>query len=305
MRTTTVGPRVGALCLLMLSALATAQTSSPADTAGSSTPTASSSAGPSSSSPATRSSTRTGGEGGTSASPFPTGTSPPDVHLRVPELHVGRIELDVDDLRADLNLNADIAKLVTLNAGVQVGVSRVNITIAEVDAQLDLTVRLGNLAAVVNRTLATLDLNPLLINLVNGVGDVVDRVVGVVDGLLGSVVNGDTKLSFFIDNLGNIVQEVVEAGGEAVSTIVGNYERNMTYTGVSKELGNGLTQKTYRYDPLGSLVNIIFNTLGQVVQAVVVGKDSNGGGGPSSSSAQPTSTVSATTGGQSPTTAAG
>jgi hypothetical protein len=67
----------------------------------------------------------------------------------------------------------------------------------------------------------------------------------------------------------------------------------MTYTGITKQLGNGLTQKTYRYDALGSLVNIIFNTLGQVVQAVVVGKDNTGGGG-SSTSAAPTATASAT-----------
>jgi hypothetical protein len=214
----------------------------------------------------------------------------------VPKLHVGRIELDVDNLQADLNLNAEIANIVSLNVGVQVGVSKVNITIADVDAQLDLVVRLGNLAKMVNRTLTSLDLNPLLINVLNEVGDVVDAVVGAVDGLLGSIVRGDTKLNFLIDNLGNIVQEVVEGAGDAVSTIVGNYEKNMTYTGISKELGNGLTQKTYRYDPLGSLVNIIFNTLGQVVQAVVVGKDNSGGGGGSTSAAVPTSTgsVSAT-----------
>jgi hypothetical protein len=88
------------------------------------------------------------------------------------------------------------------------------------------------------------------------------------------------------------VQEVV--GG--ASSIVGNYEKNMTFTGAVKEVGNGLTQRTYRYDPLGSLVNIIFNTLGQVVQAVVIGKDHSGGGGggssSSSSSVVPTSTAS-------------
>lgn len=211
----------------------------------------------------------------------------------------------MDNLRADLNLNAEIANLVSLNVGVQVGVEKVNITIAEVDAQLDLIIRLGQLAKMVNRTLATLDLNPLLINLLNDVSDVVDSVVGAVDGLLGSILNGDTTLNFLIDNLGNIVQEVVEAGGETVSTIVGNYQKNMTYTGISKELGNGLTQRTYRYDPLGSLVNIIFNTLGQVVQAVVVGKDNGDGGSSSTSSAQPTTTASATASSQTSTTTAG
>jgi len=288
-------PFLQLLGLLMLAVFAAAQSSSDtaSSPAASSQPPASSSPPPSSS-PSTRTATTrptsTGGGGGGT---LPTGTSPPDVLLRVPELHVGKIELDVDNLRADLNLNAEIANLVTLNVGVQVAVEKVNITIADVDAQLDLVIRLGNIAKMVNRTLASLDLNPLLINLLNEVGDVVDSVVGAVDGLLGSIIRGDIKLNFLIDNLGNIVQEVVGAAGDVVSSIVGNFEKNMTYTGITKQLGNGLTQKTYRYDALGSLVNIIFNTLGQVVQAVVVGKDNTGGGG-SSTSAAPTATASAT-----------
>jgi hypothetical protein len=46
-------------------------------------------------------------------------------------------------LSADISLNAKVANLVQLNAGVQVGIKKVNITISEVDAQLELVVRLG------------------------------------------------------------------------------------------------------------------------------------------------------------------
>ncbi|KAK3357814.1 hypothetical protein B0T25DRAFT_589982 [Lasiosphaeria hispida] len=244
-------------------------------------PQSSNSGTPSSSSSGTPSTTRSsgGGGGGGNAPSNPSSTNPPDVLLRVPELRVGRIELDVDNLRAEVNLAAEIANLVTINAGVQIGIEKVNITIADVEAELELIIRLGRLVEIVNRTLASLDLNPLLINLLNEVTDVVDAVVGAVDGLLGSILQGGTKLNFLIDNLGNIIQEVVGEAGSLVSSIVGNYQSNMTYTGVQKELGNGLTQKTYKYDALGSLVNIITNTLGQVVQAVVIGKDGNGGGG--------------------------
>lgn len=81
--------------------------------------------------------------------------------------------------------------------------------------------------------------------------------------------------SQLVDNLGNIVQEI---GGE--STIVGNYEKNMTLVdGATKQLGNGLTQKTYSYSPLNSLVDIVFNTAGQIVQAVVQKANGGGGGG--------------------------
>jgi exo-beta-1,3-glucanase (GH17 family) len=72
-----------------------------------------------------------------------TSGAAPDVYLNVPELHVGRIELTVDKLSADLNLNAKVANLVQLNAGVQVSVEKVNITIAEVDAEVELVIRLG------------------------------------------------------------------------------------------------------------------------------------------------------------------
>lgn len=222
----------------------------------------------------------------------PTGSSPPDVYLQVPELHVGRIELDVDDLSAEINLAAQVASLVEINAGIQIGVTKVNITISDVDAQLELIVRLGNLVEIVNRTLETLNLNPLLINVINEVTDLVGAVVGEVDGLLGSIVNGDSQINFIIDNLGNIVQEVGGATGNLLSSIVGNYQQNMTYTGAQEILDGGLIQKTYSYAPLNALVNIVFNSVGQVVQAVVVKR--NGGGSPTSSTTTSTTTSTPT-----------
>ncbi|KAI8962781.1 hypothetical protein F5Y11DRAFT_177323 [Daldinia sp. FL1419] len=231
------------------------------------------------------STTTTGGRSGsdtTTGAPS-YGTMPPDVLLKVPELHVGRIELDVDNLNAEINLAAQVANLVEINAGIQVGVKKVNITIADVDANLDLIIRLGNLADIVNRTLESLNLNPLLINVLNEATDLVNVVIGEVDGLLGSIVNGDSKINFIIDNLGNIVQEVEGTAGKLLSSIVGNFEQNMTYTGAQEILDGGLIQKTYKYDPLSALVNIIFNAAGQVVQAVVV--KGNGGNGSSTSTA--------------------
>lgn len=57
------------------------------------------------------------------------------------------LRLDVDNLSAEINLAAEVASLVTINAGVQVGVTRVNITIVDVEAELELIVRLGNCKA--------------------------------------------------------------------------------------------------------------------------------------------------------------
>lgn len=228
-------------------------------------PPASEDVPPTSTTPEGETTTRPGSGGGGTGS-----VDPPDVHLVVPELSVGRIELEVDQLRADINLNAEVARLVELNAGIQIAVDKVNITIDSVEAELELEVRLGQLVQIVNRTLSSLDLNPALINLIGAATDIVEGVIGAVDGLLGSITQGDTTLRFLIDNLGNIVQETVSGGGDAVSSIIGNYRQNMTFTGAEKMLEGGLMQRSYEYSPLNALVNIVFNSLGQIVQAQVV-----------------------------------
>ena len=213
--------------------------------------------------------------------------TPPDVHLDVPNLSVGRIELDVDNLDANINLNAQVASLVTINAGVKVSIQEVNLTIVDVQAELDLVVRLGHLVEIVSRVFESLDLNPLLISTIGNVTNLLEPIIGAVDGLLGSITQGGTTLNFLIDNLGNIVQEV---GG--VSSIVGSYTQNMTDTGEVKQLANGLTQKTFSYSPLNSLVNIVFNSAGQVVQAAVA--KTTGGGSASTTTPAPTSTAAST-----------
>lgn len=152
---------------------------------------------------------------------------------------------------------------------------------------------------IVNRTLSSLDLNPTLITLLNSVTDIVTEVVGAVDGLLGSITSGDSTLNFIIDNLGNIVQEVVGDAGSTVSSIVGNYLNNMTLVGDVESLSGGLVQKTYSYAPLGALVDIVFNALGQVVQATVVSSTSTATTGATtatSATSAPASTTATTTG---------
>jgi hypothetical protein len=92
----------------------------------------------------------------------------------------------VEKLQADLNLNAKVAGLVQVNAGVMVSVEKVNITIADVDVNLELVVRLGNLVEIVERVFDSLDLNPLLLSLIGNVTNLVGEVIGAVDGLVSS-----------------------------------------------------------------------------------------------------------------------
>ena len=80
-----------------------------------------------------------------------------------------------------------------------------------------------------------------------------------------------------------------------VSSIVGNYAQNMTLVaGSAKSIGQGLTQKTFSYSPLGALINIVFNTAGQIVQAVVQKASSATSGGSSSSIVASSSMASST-----------
>lgn len=152
----------------------------------------------------------------------------------------------------------------------------------------------GHLVDIVNRVFESLDLNPLLINTINNVtslvGDTIGEVVGAVDGLLGSITQGGSTLNFLIDNLGHIVQEV-----DGVSSIVGDFTKNMTETGVTKSLGDGLTQKEFSYSPLNSLVDIVFNSAGQVVSAVVQKKNNGGSGSGGGSNSTTSATSSSST----------
>ena len=43
----------------------------------------------------------------------------------------------MDNLQADINLNAQVANLVSLNAGVAVSVQKINLTIVDVEAELE------------------------------------------------------------------------------------------------------------------------------------------------------------------------
>ncbi|MFC4036296.1 hypothetical protein ACFO3J_33360 [Streptomyces polygonati] len=101
----------------------------------------------------------------------------PDVLLDVPTLHVDEIDLEVEDLRGRVSLQAEVLDLLKLNVGVDLVLGRVKLDITGVDAQALLKVRLDNLAQVIGRVLTTIDRNPqILENLTSSVGSAVDDV---------------------------------------------------------------------------------------------------------------------------------
>ena len=130
----------------------------------------------------------------------------PDVLLDIPNLSVEEITLEVDNLEAHLSVEARLANLLQLSAGADVSIDKVSISIKGVSAQVLLKVRLDNVAAIIDRTLTTIDRNPeILERLLTTVDNTVDTVGGVANTTLqpGGVVD-------------NTVGTVGQVAGQAV-----------------------------------------------------------------------------------------
>ena len=112
------------------------------------------------------------------------GTPNYDVVLEVPELSVDSIGLNVEQLRAHVALDANAMNLVALNAGVDVGIDRVQLDITGVVAEAYLYADLDNVTRIVARVVQTLNNNPeLLTRLLT----VVDTTVSTVGGVANTV----------------------------------------------------------------------------------------------------------------------
>jgi hypothetical protein len=93
-----------------------------------------------------------------------TSTTPNrDVILEIPELAVDSIGLTVKDVRAHVALDANAMNLVSLTAGVDVGIKQVQLGVVGVLAEAYLYVDLDNVAKIVNRVVQTLDRNPQIL----------------------------------------------------------------------------------------------------------------------------------------------
>ena len=126
----------------------------------------------------------------------------PDVLLDVPVVKVDRIHLKVEELDARVSLNAKVLDLVTLDVGVDVHLGKLEIEIEGVEAQALVKVRLDHVAAIVDRTLTTIDRNP---ELVKSLGRAIEDV-----GQGAGKTLGET---------GEAVEDVGEGAGQAVDQV--------------------------------------------------------------------------------------
>ena len=108
----------------------------------------------------------------------------PDVTLDVPELDIEEARLQVDNLRARISLQSELADMVRINVGVDTFLEKVELDLKGLRAQAMLKANLENVRDILGRTLESLDSNPDLIEKLaqsgTGSGEELEGVAGTV-----------------------------------------------------------------------------------------------------------------------------
>ena len=76
---------------------------------------------------------------------------------------VDEIDLEIDDLHAQVAVSAQVQNLVQLSVGVDARLEKLELKIEGVEAQALLKARLHNVSAILERVVTTLDRNPKLL----------------------------------------------------------------------------------------------------------------------------------------------
>jgi hypothetical protein len=175
-----------------------------------------------------------------------------DVVLDIPNVCVERIFLKVDSVTAKLNLNAQISNLVKVQAGADVLIGTVDLTIQDVRAAALLLVDLDDVVHIVDQTLTFIDNHP---EIIQQLGSTLQNTVGTVGGAVGSLLRG---LVIGVTRLanGNTRQRVVnEANGDIL-------ERTLSTAG--SQLGERVVGSILRLPTIRETTN----TAGQLVRQV-------------------------------------
>lgn len=182
--------------------------------------------------------------------------------------------------------------MLQFNAGVDVSIDKVQLTIQNVTAKVYLEARLGNLVTMVSDVLDSIDLNPVIAELGNGLGSIINDTAGLVGdvagGLTGSNQTAQSKKrsidvhqwdlrnnilysvsSNFEGNAhkqrilaqnGDIVEQMLNNNGLISSSkVVGNYRSDMRFNGFNETVifrGEEVWEEEYVYEPFMGLYSI-------------------------------------------------
>ncbi|KAK6542098.1 hypothetical protein TWF694_007867 [Orbilia ellipsospora] len=235
-----------------------------------------------------------------------TSFPPPDVFLNA-SVSVGEISIEVDNLSAKVDLSAQVLSLLQFNAGVDASVDRVSLLIQNVTAKVLLEARLANLVAMIDDVLKSIDLNPVLATLGQGIENVTDTITSALStptggsditaradiesfnlaqNILYSVndYSGSTHTNRILSRDGSIIDRSLSNDGTVYSEkTVGNYKTDMRFNGYDKIttwLGKEVRELEYIYEPFPGLtaVSAIFLDLdGDVVYTQILAEARGGG----------------------------
>lgn len=210
----------------------------------------------------------------------------PDVFLNA-SVSVGEIFVEVQNLTAKINLDAQVLKLLEFNAGVDLSINRVFLLIQNVTAKVLLEARLANLVLMINDTLSSIDLNPIIAELGSGLGTIINETGNLLDpddtqaqaqakakrsidlmqfelenNILYSVndYSGNTHTNRILAQNGDIVEQKLDNYGkvEGQST-VGSYLKDMRFNGHNQSVtykGQEVWDVEYVYEPFAGLMAI-------------------------------------------------
>lgn len=179
-----------------------------------------------------------------------TASVEPDVVLDVPMLNVEEIDLEVEDLRAHVSLQAELADFVKINVGVDAYLDKVKLGIKGVEAQAQLKVRLEGILNTISRALDTIDRNPQVLggaargSAVEGASqdigettqeagpetrpteEMVNQAARATSSLLGETVDETGRtVRRTVDESGNITEAVLDEAGDVVDEkVTGNLD---------------------------------------------------------------------------------
>ena len=196
-----------------------------------------------------------------------------DVVLDIPNLCVNRVFLKVDSVTAKLNLNARVANLVRIDAGADVLIGTVDLTIQGVRAQALLLVDLDDVVYIVDQTLTFVDNHP---EIVQQLGSTLQTTVGAVGGLvnrllLGTVTNalGQTVQRLIDQGTGSIIEKAVTAAGQqAAERVVGNITQLPVISQVTDAAGNIV--KRARDAATNAIVQYTLSKAGKLLSSSII-----------------------------------
>ncbi|VBB86217.1 Putative protein of unknown function [Podospora comata] len=181
----------------------------------------------------------------------------PDVYLNA-SVSVGYIGVDVQNLTAKVNLDANVLKLLHFSAGVDASINRVQLKIENVSAKVELEARLGNVVKMVDDVLNSIDLNPIIATLGQEVTQIINSTTDLLDGV-GEGLGGGTGAG-----------EEDAAGGNAKRSFEGSHklESNVLFS-VNDYTGQAHKNRVLAQD--GSIYDEYLDNDGNEQSRVVVG----------------------------------